>query len=273
MKLQKQAKARSEERAFVIEGIKLFLEAPEELIKEVYLTEGFHAKFVKDKRKNTDFESTYGGDRHDKESLIRSKLKSISYEIVSDIVFERMADTKTPQGIICVVRQLKHELSNQTIHLQNHESPPLYLILEDLNDPGNIGTIFRTAEACGITAIIMNKACADIYNPKTIRATMGSIFRVPFIYTVDLNSMISDLSKHNINIYATSPECAETYDKCDYRGGTAFLIGSESHGLSKNLIDQASYRVTIPMKGEVESLNAACATAIILSEAARQRRM
>ncbi|MCL2718862.1 MAG: RNA methyltransferase, partial [Lachnospiraceae bacterium] len=178
IKLQKQAKVRTDERAFVIEGIKLFLEAPQHLIKEVYITQNFHEKFVEEN------------------SGIREKLMSSAYEIVSDIVFERMAETKTPQGIVCVLGQMewgcesgipfKEIRVNSAMPgshpLDGYDSRCLYLILENLNDPGNLGTIFRTAEAAGINAIILNNGCADIYNPKTIRATMGSIFRVPFNY-------------------------------------------------------------------------------------------
>jgi TrmH family RNA methyltransferase len=251
--LQKQAKARALERAFVIEGIKLYLEAPQHLIKEVYITQNFYTRYI------------------DENSDLREKLLSSAYEIVSDIVFERMADTKSPQGIISILNQMEWEPS-YPFKASLPGGVIFYLILEDLSDPGNLGTIFRTAEAAGVTAIILNNGCADIFNPKTVRATMGSIFRVPFIYTDDLVRFISDLKKQNIKIYAACPEGAEAYDKCDYQNGTAFIIGSESHGLRAETQALATKNLTIPMAGAVESLNAAQAAAVLLFEASRQRR-
>ncbi|MCL2051442.1 MAG: RNA methyltransferase [Lachnospiraceae bacterium] len=248
IKLQKQAKARALEQAFVIEGIKLFREAPQDLIKEIYLTQDFGAKYLNEP------------------NHLKEKLLSSSYEIVSDICFERMAQTKTPQGIICLLSQLDWRFSVLPCE------DLLYLILEDLSDPGNLGTMFRTAEAAGVTAIILNGGCADVYNPKTVRSTMGSIFRVPFTYAEDLGQVIAELKNQDIKIYATSLENAESYDKCDYRAGTAFIIGNEAHGLCPTTKALATQSVTVPMLGEVESLNAATAASALLFEAARQRR-
>jgi TrmH family RNA methyltransferase len=187
-----------------------------------------------------------------------------------------MSDTKTPQGILCIVRQSNLTLSDILSEKKNislpDELPPLYLLLEDIKDPGNLGTIFRTAEAAGITAIIMSRTSADIYNPKTVRATMGSIFRVPFAYADELPVVIRALRQQNIEIYAACPDSTENYDHCDYRSGSAFLIGNESQGLNRETKDSAR-NIKIPMVGTVESLNAATAAAILLYEANRQRRL
>jgi TrmH family RNA methyltransferase len=264
IQLQRQAKARVAERAFVIEGVKLFLEAPADLFKEVYITQNFYAKYA------------------EADQEVMGKLSSFPYELVGDDVLSRIADTQSPQGIVCVLKQMNHGWPGIVDNHQNESicltqtSPewdkvPLYLVLEDLQDPGNLGTIFRTAEAAGVTGIIMSRGCADIYNPKTVRATMGSVFRVPFIYADDLIAAISGLLDQKINVYATCPDGAEPYVHCDYRGGTAFLLGSEGQGLSEPVKAKATRNVLIPMRGAVESLNAATAAAVLLYEAARQR--
>ena len=255
VKLNKQAKARADERAFVIEGIKLFLEAPLELIKEIYYTEFFHEKYIEP-------------DGPVREKFLLLDMAPTFNQMVSDFCFDRMSDTKTPQGVLCVLEHVYWDIPSLLI---KRDKPPIYLLIEDLNDPGNLGTIFRTAEAAGVTAIFMNEGCADIFNPKVVRSTMGSIFRVPFGYT-KLMLVISDLLKNGVNIFATCPEGAESYEKFDFRGATAFLIGSESHGLSEALKIKITNHLTIPMAGEVESLNAAIATAVFLFETTRQRR-
>ncbi|MCL2254312.1 MAG: RNA methyltransferase [Lachnospiraceae bacterium] len=255
IKLNKKAAARTAEQVFVIEGIKLFMEAPEQLIKEVYITQSIYTKYISEQNFSDP-----------QQELVNAKLLRINYEIVSDDVFARMSDTQTPQGLLCVVRQRHFDLNGLPF-----AGNSLYLVLEDIQDPGNLGTIFRTAEAAGVEAVIMSRGCADIYNPKTIRATMGSVFRVGFAYVDDLLFTLEALKAQDIELYAACLDNSEYYDKLDYRRGTAFLIGSEGHGL-KEETKKTAKNLKIPMGGQVESLNAATATAILLFEAARQRR-
>ena len=165
---QTKAKARRKDGIFLAEGLKMYEEAPEGMIREVYLTEGLlqHLK-----------------SRQEKASLyIEEKLRKTGYEMVTEEVFERMSDTRTPQGILTVLRRPSHELPQLL-----QKDRPLLVLLEDLQDPGNLGTILRTGEGAGITGVIMSKKTVDIYNPKTIRSTMGSIYRVPFLYVEDLS--------------------------------------------------------------------------------------
>ena len=156
--------------------------------------------------------------------------------------------------------------------LEKRDTPHSLLILDSLQDPGNLGTLVRAGEGAGITGIIMNETTVDIYNPKVIRSTMGSIFRVPFIYVKDLKEVIQKLYSKNINIYASSLEGAIEYDAPDYKKDIAFIIGNEAAGISKEVLDIVKDKVKIPMLGEVESLNAAVAGSILMYEAARQKR-
>ena len=148
----------------------------------------------------------------------------------------------------------------------------LFIILEDIQDPGNLGTIFRTAEAAGADGVIMSSRTADIYNPKTIRSTMGSVYRMPFLYVENISSVIAKLREKGVSVYAAYLGGTEAYDGYNYQKSTAFLIGNEANGLQEQTAACADVLIHIPMQGKVESLNAAVASSILLFEASRQRR-
>ena len=242
-------KERDRRGLFVVEGPKMFGEAPMERIERVYLAQSAAAQMYE----------KYG-----------DRLSGLSCETVSDEVFVKMSDTKTPQGILCLVRQQHYNI--EEILRENKEKQMLFIILEDIQDPGNLGTIFRTAEAAGADAVIMSSWTADIYNPKTIRSTMGSVYRVPFFHVDQMEEAVRRLQKAGVAVYAAHLGGTAAYDACDYQKSTAFLIGNEAKGLREETAACADARITIPMAGKVESLNAAVASSILLFEAARQRR-
>ena len=148
----------------------------------------------------------------------------------------------------------------------------LFILLEDLQDPGNLGTIFRVGEGAGIDGIIMSSKTVDVYNPKVIRSTMGSVYRVPFLYVEDLRAVARMLQEQGVGVYAADLAGAKDYDEFDYVKGTAFLVGNEASGLREATAACADGILRIPMEGKVESLNAAVASSILLYEAYRQRR-
>ena len=243
--LQKKAKLRKEEKQFVVEGVKMVSEAPADRLVKVYVSETFKAD-------NEEFLERMNYDSIGKDVL----------EIVTDNVFMRMADTQTPQGIMAVVRMSDTDLEG----ILSDKHNPLLLIIENLQDPGNLGTIVRMAEGAGVTGIIMSSNTVDIYNPKTIRSTMGSLYRVPVIYEA------ADVCKSKgVTVYAAHLKGTDNYNKKDYTNPTAFMIGNEGNGLTDKLADKADEYVRIPMQGEVESLNAAIACTILTYEAVRQR--
>lgn len=250
IQLNQKAKARDGQDLFVAEGVKMFAEAPEDRISRVYIAQ----------RAEEELRSTYGG-----------KLDRLRVDTVADDVFDKMSDTKTPQGILCLVRQFHYKIEEMLVESTNREHA-LFIILEDLQDPGNLGTVFRTGEGSGANGIIMSSRTVDVYNPKVIRSTMGSVYRVPFLYTDDLCETMRTLQKHNVSVYAAHLGGTKVYDECDYCGNTAFLIGNEGNGLREETARCADGLVRIPMEGCVESLNAAVASSILLYEAYRQRR-
>lgn len=245
---QSKAKERREADIFLTEGFKMFREAPSEQIGEVYLS----ADALK--KANTD-------------SAIKEKLQLTGYETVSDEVFRRMSDTKTPQGILCVMKRPSYSIEQMVGH-----SEPLLILLEGLQDPGNLGTILRTGEGAGATGVIIDRETVDIFSPKTIRATMGSIFRIPFTCVESLGGVMKILREKNVCIYAAHLSGETYYDRCCFNAGTAFLIGNEGNGLSHGLTAQADRLIKIPMEGQVESLNASVAAALLMYEVHRQRR-
>lgn len=243
IQLIKKAKVRRETQTFVVEGIRMFREVPKEQLVQTYVSESFLEK----------------QENHE-------ALKGIHYEVMTDKVFAAVSDTQTPQGILCVVRQKEYTLEE----ILKKEFPFL-MILENLQDPGNLGTIFRTAEGAGVDGIIMSSDTVDIYNPKTVRSTMGSLYRMPFFYEKDLKSVIERIKEKNVSVYAAHLKGKHAYYLEDYRGGCAFLIGNEGNGLTDELAALADTYIRIPMEGQVESLNAAIAAAVLMYEVKRQR--
>lgn len=244
VQLNQKAKARKNEGVFIVEGPRMFVEAPKNWVREVYVSESFFEKCT-----------------------FQDKITEYSYEIVSDDVFKKISDTMTPQGILCVVSRPEYGMKQLM-----DKKKPLFVILEDIQDPGNLGTIFRTAEGAGVDGIIMSKDTVDLFNPKVIRSTMGSIYRMPYIYTDHLLETMKELQKNDISIYAAHLKGKKFYDEESYQKGTAFLIGNEGNGLQDATADQADVYIKIPMEGKVESLNAAIATSLLMYEAQRQRR-
>lgn len=245
--LQKKAKARKEQGLFVVEGIKMFDEARGAgLIVKSYMSESFYQDMLNE----PDF------------------FKGLDYEILTDSLFGRICDTVSPQGIIGTVRMPEYRL-DEILEVKN----AFLLLLEDIRDPGNLGTIIRTAEGAGVTGIMLNNTCADILQPKVVRSTMGSIYRVPYYEAEDFISLITKLKSKGFKIFAAHLS-GELYDREGvFLGDLGLLIGNEANGLSEEVSHMADDLIRIPMEGKVESLNAAVAAAILMYEVARQRRL
>lgn len=246
--LVKKAKARREEDLFVAEGLRMCSELPKDRIRTLYISESFQ-----------------------KAPECAALTKGINQvETVTDEVFRALSDTQSPQGILALVRQYHYTLEQVADTKMNR--PAHLMILETLQDPGNLGTILRAGEGAGVTGILMDAHTADIYNPKVIRSTMGSVLRVPFVYTDDLPAALNKLKKQGIRLFAAHLKGEKSYDQEDYTGDVGFLIGNEANGLSDTIAAMADTYVKIPMVGRVESLNAAVAASVLMFETARQRR-
>lgn len=260
IRLNTKAKARAEEGCFVAEGLKLFLETPAELRRGVYVSSSFlseegHRKLLEE--------------------------KGVEAEEMTDSVFQRACDTKTPQGILTVAAMPQWSRENlltgggkktevnengtgQAADDSKMNTDPFVLLLEDVQDPGNVGTIIRTAEGAGVTGIFMSDRTADQYQPKVVRSTMGSIYRVPVRRERDLAETARWLKKRNVTLCAAHLAGRHSFLDEDYCRPVGIMIGNEGRGLSEELSAEADVLVRIPMEGKVESLNAAVASALLM---------
>ena len=239
--LQKNSKFRKEEGVFVVEGIKMVEES---------IRHGLALKLFMDEN----YEGTIQ--------------KGIDVEVISHKVFMTMSDTVSPQGIMATVKMPSYELA------QLLDAPDSsVLILEDINDPGNLGTMMRTAEGAGMSGVILSKKTVDLFNPKVVRATMGALYRVPFYYTEDLCSVLKTMREMGFSLFAAHLKGQCPYDQESFDGKTGILIGNEANGLSDEVSDLADKKVKIPMEGQLESLNAAVSAAILMYEQNRQKRV
>ena len=254
---------RKKSKAFVVEGIKLVDEALEYgKVLEVVCSESLYDEII-----SGDLSGNRLLAENDKNITSYVK-KGSSLLVVSDTVFKSMSETKTPQGILAVAEMPDYRLLDKGFLEQAYtkNGKIKLLVLEDTADPGNLGTIMRTAEAAGVTGVIMGKGTVDIFNPKVVRSTMGSIFRLPFTYAEDLKETIKELKKSGISFYATHLKGEKSYKDIKYSDRSAIIVGNEARGLSDEVADLADTYVLIPMQGKVESLNAAVAAALMMYE-------
>lgn len=251
--LLKKGKLRAEADAYVVEGIRMVREIPKEDLRQLYISETFAAAHEAWKDRAV---------------------------IVADRVFKTMTDTSTPQGILAVAARKHYTLDDLfAAHGSDaHEGhsgqvcqAPLILILESISDPGNLGTMLRMAEGAGASGLLMNRETVDIYNPKVVRSTMGSIFRVPFVYTDHLEDSLKTLQNRGVQLFAAHLKGRGYHFETSYTKASGIMIGNEAAGLSDRIASMADTYIKIPMDGQVESLNAAMAATIIMYEAKRQR--
>lgn len=246
-KLKKSARFRRQELLFVAEGWKMAGEALRRgLVRALYFS--------------ASGEKEYGG-------KLSAYGKEVQTEVLSDRLFGELTDTVTPQGVLAVVEMPGYDRKQ----LIGAEDAAL-LCLENIQDPGNLGTMIRTAEGAGMAGVILSKGCVDLFNPKVVRATMGALFRVPFLMSEDLSTEVENLKKEGFTMYAAHLHGQADFTEEAYPGRVGILIGNEANGLSSEVSALADRRVRIPMEGELESLNAAVSAALFMYEVHRNRR-
>ena len=252
-KLMKSAKERKYSGLYTIEGARMAQELPFEIMDTIFLTQDFYDKYVET------------NDR---------LLRRVNYAegrdrcyLVNDQVMKKLTDTENPQGFVATVKIRENTLGEL---LGEREDTPLILIIERLQDPGNMGTIIRAAEGAGVTGILVSYDSVDIYSPKVVRSTMGSIYRKKIVTTYDLIGDIDKLRDKGVKVFGMHLDGSSMYET-DLTGPSAFLIGNEGAGLSDAVSQRTDKLIKIPMKGQVESLNAAVSASLISYECLRQR--
>ena len=231
----KEKKNRDEQSLFVVEGFKQVSEIPKDWkIKFVLSTEKYK-NFVADKK-----------------------------YITTEKIFKKISDTKTPQEILAVVEKKKFDKEKVL------SKKGIFVVIDTLQDPGNIGTIIRTAEAFGCKGIFISKNSVDVYGDKVIRSTMGSIFNIPVIQECDIVSLISQMKQKQINTCAFSLDTDNSLSKFKFKNNTAIIIGNEGSGINKEVLDIVDNKIKIDMWGKSQSLNAAVACSVAIYEVSKQ---
>lgn len=243
VKKLKERRFRDKENLFILEGLRLIEEAIRANmdIEYIIISKDYEDKF--------------------NDLLLENNISSNKIITLSNNLFMQLASTENPQGIIAVIKKndKKKDLSGD-----------FFLICDKVQDPGNLGTIIRTAHAAGVDGIILTKGTVDIYNDKTIRSTMGSIFYVPIFYDDKDFTIIRNLKKDGFCLVATSLKESRNFFEEDLKGKIILAVGNEGNGISNELFELADKKVKIPMPGGAESLNVSIATSIILFEKVRQ---
>lgn len=242
----KDKKYRNEYNEYIIEGAKIVKEAIENGVKITNIVCSQNAMKI---------------DVVDK--YLSKYLNKIDYVQVPDNIFKLLSDVETPQGVLAVV-----EKNNDNKKVDCLED--LVLVLDDIQDPGNLGTIIRTADSVGLKQIVVSKGTADAYSMKVIRSTMGAIFRVEIIESNDLVAQINELKDNGFSLITTSLQAKKSIYDIDFHK-KIIVIGNEANGVSQKLLDLADQKTIIPMLGKTESLNASVATGVILYEYVRQK--
>jgi TrmH family RNA methyltransferase len=246
-------KGREEAGSFLVEGVHLVEEA---------LRSGADVDAVI-------YDAERGLDPACQRALEERKGEGIGLIAASAAVLEKLSETRSPQGIVAAVKKPKRDWKETLQQLAKRDF--LLLLLDGIQDPGNAGTILRTAEAAGVDAVIMGNGSVDLYNGKVVRATMGALFRLP-VFSCPLQEAAEQLREMGASLLVTSlGEGTESYDRIAYHGKIAIVIGNEARGVSREMLTIAAKRVHIPIYGRAESLNAAVAAGIMLYEAQRQR--
>ena len=178
--------------------------------------------------------------------------------LLPDHVFQSVCDTKTPQGLAAVLTRRTREAAGSRL-----------LALDGVQDPGNVGTIIRTADAAGFTGVLFSPECADLFSPKVLRATMGSIFRLGFSFPSSLQSALEQLKKDGYSVLSSQLDGSPFYDRKDVSSSFVLVIGNEGNGISDAVKAVATHHLCLPMRGGAESLNAAVAAGIMMYDLTR----
>jgi TrmH family RNA methyltransferase len=245
IKLNKSAKYRREQGLFVAEGLRLCEDA---MLSKCEIYALVVTEIAKDKYSDT-----------------VNKLISYSENsyTVPTAVFSAISDTKTPQGILCIIKTLDKPTLFDTIKYNGK-----FLALDNIQDPANLGTIFRTAEAVGIDGIIMSKDCCDVYSPKVVRGTMGAVFRMSYLIVDSISSFLRD-NRQLASYAAVVDRNSKSITDISFDSPCISVIGNEGNGIKADTLEVCHEKFTIPMAGRAESLNASVAASIVMWEMVR----
>ncbi|MFZ5649024.1 MAG: TrmH family RNA methyltransferase [Bacillota bacterium] len=201
---------------------------------------------------------------------VKENIKTVPVE---KKILDELTSTESPQGVAALCRIKRWEMDDLKISGGQARENPLYVVLDGVSDPGNLGTIIRSADAFGADGVFLMKGTVDLYNSKTLRATMGSVFHLPVLSNVRPAELMEKLTGGGVGLLVGVPEGGAPLNQLDLRRSLALVVGSEADGPSRDLLSLPHEKVSIPMAGMAESLNAGVAASIMLYEIARQSYM
>ncbi|MBQ2971849.1 MAG: RNA methyltransferase [Ruminococcus sp.] len=242
-KLISNSKFRKEEGRFVVEGVRL--------CSEVFKNNAFVDYFV------------FSVGAAEKYADFVNELRGVAENsiCVEDRIFSALSDTKTPQGVLCVVKTLDKQCDFDKIKKNG-----IILALDNIQDPSNLGTILRSADALGVDGVVLSHDCCDVYSPKVVRGSMGAIFRIPFMITDHLAGFVTEFNNCGTSYACVLDDTAVTVNDMKFIRPSLSVIGNEGNGVSVSVINACSNKLYIPMHNNAESLNAAVAASIIMWE-------
>ncbi len=246
---------RQEHRLFIAEGEKLIEEALMKgaSIVQVILSKSYHLR---------------GNKSAVEEILVEHGLAKLPLVLVDDRLFELLSTLDNPPAasVLALLKEPEHKIENIFAGAN-----PLVLILDGIQDPGNMGTIIRSALAMGVSGILMSKGCVDPFNPKVVRGASGALFQIPFVLNLSFEQIVQECKKNKLKVVALSPVAQHSLDLIDLKGGCALVLGNEGNGLDESSQALADVQAFIPMNKASESLNVASSCSMALYEASRQR--
>lgn len=262
----KQKKYRDEQKKYLIEGPNLIREALQSGvdIELLILNEGFNMEELSGEGPEP---APAGISAHPDPARPAPAKAGVPTAVMLPGLFRKLSDTETPQGIMAIVKKRIY----RSEEFFGRTAPSNVIVLDRLQDPGNIGTILRTADAAGYMGAVIMKGTADIYSPKIVRAAAGSLFRLPVLMADAPEQAIRLLKRYGKNIVCTAPGGGRLYYDADLRDHAAVVVGNEGNGVCDEFLEHSDVLVKIPMEGAVESLNAAVSAGILMYESVRRR--
>ena len=260
IRLLKNSRERKKQNSYIIEGPKMVLEALKAgAVNKVYISDTMWSML-----NSAQWNAEYSNNRlaHVSAEAAREMIAACNYDIVKDSVFAAMNDTVVPQGIIAVASIPGKDIDS-LLSLSADKAVRRYIVVENLQDPGNLGTIFRTAEAAGFDGVLMSRGTVDVYNPKVVRSTMGAILRMPHAYCDNIGIIIDTCKSFGISLMGAALD-GRDIRQTEYPDSLAILIGNESNGLTDDALSGCNMKVRIPMAGDAESLNASVAAGVLM---------
>ncbi len=244
-------KYREQEKLFVIEGIRIIEDA---LADRAEFFKVFYSPALQENARGIQL-------------LQRLQQKGIPEILITERLFKEIAGTETPQGILAIVRQPECSLTDLFVQKRLYKH---IIMINGVQDPGNLGTILRTAAAAGWAGAILTKGTVDLYNPKSLRATMGAVLKFPIYKADNYNSLWDQLKVAGYQIVATGLQANKWYYDVNFTKPTVLVVGNEGHGVEEEILEKADCLIKIPMAPDAESLNVAIAAGVLIFEGVRQ---